>query len=86
MHTYLEGIPVEIRNKALREAIKKTPRHVVAAVLNDCGLTEDEKASIMEHRDGADLIWISNQICTSDRTLDRRRASALDKIRIELEA
>jgi hypothetical protein len=83
---HLEGIPVEIRNKALREAINQTPRNIVAAVLDECGLTKDEKASILEHRDGADLIWISNKICTSDRTLDRRRKSALDNIRRELEA
>ena len=82
----LEEIPMEIRNKALREAIKNTPRHIVAAVLDDCGLTKEEKASILDHKDGADLIWISMHSNQSDRTTDRRRASALDKIRIELEA
>lgn len=69
----------------MRQAIKETPVNQLRAILPDCGLTEDEQRSILEHRDGADLTWISREICTSDRTLDNIRSSALKKLRIELE-
>lgn len=81
----LEGIPIEIRNKAMRQAMEETPISQLRVVLPDCGLTEDEQRSLLEHREGADLTWISRQLSTSDRTLDRRRSSALKKLRMELE-
>jgi hypothetical protein len=79
-----EEIDVEIRNRALREALKKFPRNKMTAVLNDCGLTPDEKAALMEQKDGADLLWIAGKLNTSKSTVDRLRASAITKLRIEL--
>lgn len=78
-------ISVDERNKALRKALKKTPEDQVKVVLADCGLTDEEQKCILEHRDGADLIWISGKLNMSDRTTGRRRASALNKLRVELE-
>ena len=78
-------IPMEIRKKAMREALTKIPVHQLPVILADCGLTEDEKISILESRDRADLIWISQKLNTSDRTTDRRRSSALDKLCREME-
>ena len=76
---------MEERRKAMREALKKTPVHQLPVILVDCGLTEDEQRSILEHRSGADLIWISGKLNTSDRTVNRRRSSALDKLCREME-
>lgn len=81
----LEGIPIEIRRKAMRQALKEIPLDQLKVILSDCGLTEDEQKSLLEHRDGADLTWICSRLSTSDRTLDRIRAAALEKLRIELE-
>ena len=81
----LEGIPIEIRHKAIRKAMKEIPLDQLRVIFADCGLTEDEQKSLLEHRDGADLTWICQQLNTSDRTLDRIRSSALEKIRVELE-
>lgn len=81
----LEGIPIEIRNKAMRQAMEETPISQLRAILPDCGLTEDEQKSLLEHREGADLTYISRELCTSDRTMDRIRHSALRKLRTELE-
>lgn len=76
---------MEIRNKAVRDAIKQIPVGQLRAVLADCGLTAEEQRSLLEHRAGADLTRIGGEMHLSDRTLDRRRASALDKLRRELE-
>ena len=76
---------MEIRRKAMREALKKIPVHQIPVILADCGLTEDEQKSILEHRDGADLIYISGKLNTSDRTVDRRRNTALGKLCLEME-
>ena len=81
----LKEVPVEIRNKALREATRLVPVEVLRTVLADCGLTEQEQKSLLEHRTGADLTRIGGEMFLSDRTLDRRRRSALDKLRVELE-
>ena len=78
-------ISVDERNKALREALKKTSVDQLKIILADCGLTDEEQKCILKHRDGADLIWISGKLNLSDRTTDRRRASALNKLRVELE-
>lgn len=78
-------IPMEIRKKAMREALTKIPVHQLPVILADCGLTEDEQISILESRDRADLIWISQKLNTSDRTTDRRRSSALGKLCREME-
>lgn len=80
-----EEIPMEERRKAMREALEKTPVHQLPVILADCGLTEEEQKSILEHRSGADLIWISGKLNTSDRTVDRRRNSALEKLCREME-
>lgn len=77
---------MEVRKKAMREALKKIPVHQIPVILADCGLTEDEQKSILEHRDGADLIYISGKLNTSDRTVDRRRNTALGKLCLEMEA
>lgn len=77
-------IDVEIRNRALREALKKFPRKKMAVVLDDCGLTADEKTALMEQKDGADLQWIAGKLNTSKSTVDRLRASAITKLRTEL--
>lgn len=76
---------MEIRNRALREAMKQVPPEVLRANLAGCGLTEEEKQSLLEHADGADLIRISGEMHLSDRTLDRRRATAMNKLRSALE-
>lgn len=81
-----EEIPMEIRRKAMREALEKIPVHQIPVILADCGLTEDEQKSILEHRDGADLIYISGKLNTSDRTVDRRRNTALGKLCMEMES
>ena len=80
-----EGIPMETRRKAMREALRDIPVHQICVILAECGLTEDEQKSILEHYSGADLTWISQQIHTSDRTMDRIRASALAKLCREME-
>ena len=77
---------MEVRKKAMREALKKIPVHQIPVILADCGLTEDEQKSILEHRDGADLIYISGKLNTSDRTVARRRNTALGKLCLEMEA
>lgn len=77
--------PVDTRNKAIREALNQLPLHQVRVVLASCGLTREEQQCLLEHRDGADLQWISRKMNTSDRTTARRRASALSKLRRELE-
>ena len=76
---------METRRKAMREALEEIPVHQLPVILADCGLTEDEQKSILEHYAGADLTWISREINTSDRTLDRIRASALAKLCREME-
>ena len=76
---------METRRKAMREALEGIPVHQLPVILADCGLTEDEQKSILEHLDHADLTWISNKLSTSDRTLDRVRASALSKLCREME-
>ena len=81
----VEGIPIEIRHKAIRQAMKEIPLDQLREIFADCGLTEEEQRSLLEHRDGADLTWIYQQLNVSDRTLDRIRSSALEKLRIELE-
>lgn len=81
----LEAIPLDVRRKALREALKQIPKDKAKVVLADCGLTEEEQRSLLEYNDGADLQWISTHLYTSDRTVDRRRASGLEKLRIALE-
>lgn len=78
-------ITMEVRRKAMREALEQIPVHQLPVILADCGLTDDEQKSILEHLSHADLTWISNKICTSDRTLDRVRASALNKLCREME-
>lgn len=80
-----EGLSTETRRKAMREALGKVPAHQIPVILADCGLTEDEQKSILEHLGNADLIWISQKLNTSDRTVDRRRLSALDKLCREME-
>jgi DNA-binding NarL/FixJ family response regulator len=81
----LEGIPIEIRRKALRQAMDEIPVDQLREILAECGLSEDEQRALVDHRDGADLTWIAQRISASDRTVDRRRSSALEKLRIELE-
>lgn len=76
---------MEIRNKALRSALKDFPRDKLKAILASCGLTQDEQKSLLEHNAGADLQWIATSLHTSDRSVDRRRASGLSKLRRELE-
>lgn len=76
---------METRRKAMREALGQIPVHQLPIILEDCGLTEDEQKSILEHIDHADLTWISQKINISDRTLDRVRASALSKLCREME-
>lgn len=76
---------MDIRRKALREALKQFPRDKAKVVMADCGLTEEEQRSLLEHNDGADLQWICTHLNASDRTIDRRRASGLEKLRRELE-
>ena len=76
---------METRRKAMRDALEEIPVHQLPVILKDCGLTEDEQRSILEHYSGADLTWISREINTSDRTLDRIRASALAKLCREME-
>lgn len=76
---------METRRKAMREALGKIPVHQLPVVLQDCGLTEEEQKSILEHIHNADLTWISQKINTSDRTVDRRRNSALEKLCREME-
>lgn len=69
----------------MREALGKIPARQVPVILADCGLTDDEQKSILEHLDRADLTWISQKINASDRTVNRRRTSALDKLCREME-
>lgn len=76
---------MDTRRKAMRDALGQIPVHQLPVILRDCGLTEDEQESIMEHLHNADLTWISRKINTSDRTLDRVRASALSKLCREAE-
>lgn len=76
---------MEVRNKALREAIQQIPVEILRVVLADCGLTEQELRSLLDHRAGADLTRIGGELYVSDRTLDRRRASGLEKLRKQLE-
>lgn len=80
-----EDISMDTRRKAMRDALKQIPLHQLPVILKDCGLTEDEQKSVLDHCDGADLIWISNRIIASDRTVDRIRASALAKLCREME-
>lgn len=81
-----EEIPMEVRKKAMREALKQIPVRQLPVILEDCGLTKDEQQSILEHCSGADLTWIAREISASDRTIDRVRASALDKLCREMES
>ena len=81
----IKEIQMDSRRRAVREALNTIPEHKVRAILADCGLTEEEQQCLLRHRRGADLIGISEQLHTSDRTVDRRRASALDKLLRELE-
>lgn len=76
---------MDIRNKAVRAALKQIPAQQVRVVLQSCGLTPEEQRCLLEHNDGADLQYISGKLNTSDRTTDRRRAAALTKLRKELE-
>lgn len=81
----VKEVPMDARNKALREALKCISTQQARVVLASCGLTEEERRCLLEHKDGADLQWISEKLKTSDRTTDRRRAAALTKVRKELE-
>lgn len=80
-----EEFSVEIRNKAIREALNEVPLTAAKAVLADCGLTKEEQMSLLEHKSGSDLTRISFDLYLSDRTVDRRRASGLKKLRTALE-
>ena len=81
----VKEVAVETRNRALREAMHKLQPQQVEAVLKNIGLTEEERRCLMDSIGGADLTRISSELHVSDRTLDRRRRSALDKLRAELE-
>ena len=63
---------------------KNRLKEKTAAVLADCGLTREEQASLIEHNAGADLQWIATSLHASDRSVDRLRFSALEKLRHEL--
>ena len=76
---------VDIRNRAMREALDQIPIKQLPVILEDCGLTAEEQKCLLCHRRGSELIGISEQLHVSDRTVDRRRASALNKLRLELE-
>lgn len=82
----VKEVAVETRNKALREAMHKLQPQQVEAVLKNIGLTEEERRCLMDSIGGADLTRISSELHVSDRTLDRRRAKALNKVREALEA
>jgi FixJ family two-component response regulator len=81
----LKEIPMDVRNKAVREALRQIQPQQAETVLKSIGLTEEERRCLMDSIGGADLTRISGELHVSDRTLDRRRRSALDKLRAELE-
>ena len=76
---------MEIRNRAVREALRSVPPDCARVALKECGLTEEESRCLVEHIGGADLTKISDELHLSDRTVDRRRAQALNKLRESLE-
>lgn len=82
----LKEIPMDVRNRAVREALRKVQPQVAEAVLKNIGLTDDELRCLMDSINGADLVCIGGDLHLSDRTVDRRRAAALNKLREALEA
>lgn len=75
---------MNIRSRALRQALNTLPRQRAASVVRACGLTPDEERCILEELDGADTTWVSGAMSTSHRSVGRLRASALRKIGIEI--
>lgn len=81
----LKEVPVDVRNRALREALHRIGPQQADAVLKSVGLTEEERRCLMDSIGGADLTRIGGDLYLSDRTVDRRRAKALNKLREALE-
>ncbi len=76
---------MDIKSRALRQALSILPRKRAAAIVQACGLTAEEERCILEELGGADLTWVSGAMSTSHRSVGRLRASALRKIGIEIE-
>lgn len=75
---------MDTRRRALREALESMPRQKAAAVVRACGLTPEEERCILEKLHGADITWLSTALITSTSSVDRLRASALQKICAEI--
>jgi hypothetical protein len=59
---------------------------MLEVILQSTDLTDDEKVCLVENLAGANRIWLSNKLHISDRTVDRTRASALEKLMQDLDA
>lgn len=81
----LKEIPMETRKRALREALMQIPDYQAKAVMRSCGLSEQEQEALLEYKEGADIIWIGGKLHMSARTVGRRRATGLEKLRRALE-
>lgn len=74
------------RKRALRAALRSIPIRTLEVILQSTDLTDDEKVCLIENLAGANRIWLSNKLHISDRTVDRTRASALEKLMRDLDA
>lgn len=74
------------RKRALRAALRSIPYRQLEVILQSTDLTDDEKVCLVENLAGANRIWLSNKLHISDRTVDRTRASALEKLMRDLDA
>lgn len=75
---------MDIRSRALRQALRILPKQRAAVVVKSCGLTAEEERCILEELDGADLTWVAGALNASHRSVGRLRAKALKKIGIEI--
>ena len=76
---------MDVRNRAVREALQQIQPKQAETVLKNMGLSEEERRCLMDSIGGADLTRIGGELYLSDRTVDRRRAKALNKVREALE-
>jgi len=75
---------MDIKSRALRQALSILPRQRADAIIRACGLTAEEERCVLEGLSGADTTWVSGAINASARSVGRLRARGLKKIGIEI--
>ena len=69
----------------MRDALSRVPVKQLPVILQDCGLTAEEIECLIEYCDKANRTWIAGKLHVSDRTVDRIRLRALERLCAELD-